>query len=123
MTTTAPLVGAELNRTETRTLYWDVESGTALDGTVSVAVLGLADWPDTASVFTTASWASAETTTGEGTPAERHFRTCSLLVSGPDGVMAGAPKVVQPGEWSTWVRVESTSERDEIPGQILVVRA
>lgn len=114
---TTSTIGASLTLTSTRTLYWTAETDVTVTGNAYVAILGDYEEPDATTVWTQATWTGPEVVTGNV-----HTRVLSLLVAGPNGPTTGSPKVIPAaGEYSTWVRLTTSTEQIEVPGQLLVV--
>ena len=115
-TATDPIT-ATITRTETVTLYVDVTTdGVALSNAPSIAFLDPDENPSAATTWTATDWDGAESVTGT-----THTRTLSVLVAGPDGLMTDTPLVIDPGEWDTWVRITTSSERHDIRANMLHV--
>jgi hypothetical protein len=118
----ADTIGASITLTSTRTLYWDVVTDAIVNGNPAVAIIDSFDEPDPATVWNNATWVGPDVAEDVGTPSEKHTRRLSLLVAGPAGPTTGNPVVVPAGgEYGTWVRVNTTSERIEVPADLLVV--
>lgn len=112
-----PTIGATLTLTSTRTLYWDLTTDSTISGTPMVAILPAGAEPTSTTVWATATWDGGETVTNG-----IHTRRLSLLVAGPNGPTNGSPTVVpSAGEYSTYIRLDTSSERIEVPSDLLVV--
>lgn len=116
-TATTDPVGMYLATTSTRTATVTVTAEAALSGSAYLAFVTPSTHPDTDTTWTAATWSDTDTDNGDGT----HTRPCQLLVAGPDGLMTGSPYVIQSGEWDTWVRLVTSTERIEFKAQMLVV--
>lgn len=111
-------IGAELTVTSTRTLYWTATTDVEITGTPQIAILGVQARPSASTTWANAAWEGAETVA-----AGKHTRRLSALVAGPNGPTTGSPIVVPAaGEYSTWVRLTTSTERIEVQGQLLAVR-
>lgn len=114
---TLDTIGASITLTSTRTLYWELSTDVTVTGTPKVAILGAYEEPTATTIWHDAAWEGSETVVGDV-----HTRRLSALVAGPSGPITGGPIVVPAGgEYSTWVRFDTSSERVEVPGQLLVV--
>ena len=114
--TTDP-IGLYMTATSTRTATVTVTAEEALSGSVYLAFVDPDTHPDTDTTWNEATWSGTDTDNGDGT----HTRPCELLVAGPDGLMTGSPVVVPVGEWDTWVRLTTSTERIEFKALMLVV--
>lgn len=116
-TSTTDPIGLYIASTSTRTATVTVTAAQALSGSVYLAFIDPITHPDSATTWTAAAWEGVDVDNGDGT----HTRACSLLVAGPDGLMTGSPLVIDPGEWDTWVRLVTSTERVEFKAQMVVV--
>lgn len=114
-------IGASITLTSARTLYWDAVSDAAANGNAAVAIIDSFTEPTLTTIWSAATWVGPDVATNVGTPTESHTRRLSLLVAGPGGPTLGSPLVLPGGEYGTWVRITTTTERIEVPALLLVV--
>jgi hypothetical protein len=113
-------IGGYLTRTGAKTFYWDLTTDVSLGSpTPMVALLADTAVPTATTVWTTAAWSTAEVINSDGT----HTRRLKMLVAGPNGPTLGSPLVAPAvGEYDTWVRVDTATERIEVRAQMLAVQ-